>query len=347
MHFLALPAALNLLIFAVAAAAVWLAGTRLTTCADALAERMGWSRALMGFLLLAGVTELPELATTITACASGEAHLALSNLFGGVPMQTAILAVADLRFAGRPLTFFAPRAVLLLQGAALVVLLATTLAVGVLGDLPLAGWFGLAPVLLLGAYLGILRMLQRYGHRVPWQPVEVLAEVAAAGASKGGKGTSWSLRRMTVGLVLAAVVVGGAGVLLALTAAALAVQTRLGATFVGGTLLAASTSLPEVSTTLAAVRLGAPDMAVANIFGSNMIMVALLLPADVAYAGGPVLSQVEPAGLFLLASGILGTAVYLMGLIERRNRTFLHMGIDSWAVAVLYAATLAGVYALG
>ncbi len=346
MMFLELPTYLNLLIFAVSAAGVWFAGARLAYYADALADKTGWSKALLGLVLLAGVTELPELATTLTASLSGQAQLALTNLFGGVAMQTAILAFADLTLAKKPLTYFAPRSVLLLQCAALLGLLALTLAIVTLFDVAIADYVGLGPILLFCAYLFVVRLLKLYGHRVQWQPLETPDSSAGNREPEDSPFANWSLRRIAGALAGAALVVTGAGVVLAGTADALAAQTGLGDSFLGGTLLASSTSLPELSTTLAAVRIGAYSMAIANIFGSNMIMVALLLPADLAYTAGPILHEANPAAQFMLASGMLLTAVYLMGLIERRNRTVFGMGIDSLVVAVLYVVTLVGMYAL-
>src|SRR5690606_10938507 len=101
----------------------------------------------------------------------------------------------------------------------------------------------------------------------------------------------------------------------------LAEQTGLGASFVGVALVASSTSLPEVSTTLAAVRRGNHQMAVANILGTNCLEVGLFFVADVFYREGPILAQVDRSALFAAALGMIVTAIFLAGLLERRNRT--------------------------
>src|SRR5690606_5192327 len=103
---------------------------------------------------------------------------------------------------------------------------------------------------------------------------------------------------------------------------------------------------PELSTTLAAVRMGSYAMAISNIFGSNMIMVALLLPADVLYREGPILDAVDDAAVFTVAVGMAVTALYLIGMLERRDRTFLRMGLDSLGVLALYVASLVGLWTL-
>jgi cation:H+ antiporter len=86
------------------------------------------------------------------------------------------------------------------------------------------------------------------------------------------------------------------------------------------------------------VRLGAYTLAVSNIFGTNLLEVALLLPADLAYRSGPILSAADDSVVLLGSLGILTTCIYLWGLLERRGRTFLGMGIDSCLVLLVYLA---------
>lgn len=102
-----------------------------------------------------------------------------------------------------------------------------------------------------------------------------------------------------------------------------------------------------MSTTIAAVRIGAYSMAISNIFGSNLLMIAFVLPADLAYSGGPILAAMDPATSFALISGILVTSIYLAGLLIHSRRTIAGMGIDSALVLVAYAATLVIFYRLG
>lgn len=88
-------------------------------------------------------------------------------------------------------------------------------------------------------------------------------------------------------------------------------------------------------------------MAIANIFGSNAIMIALLLVVDVAYREGPLLDAIDAPARFSTLLGIAVTAVYLGGLVIRSRRSWLRLGLDSWVVAVLYGAGLVGLYVLG
>ena len=89
--------------------------------------------------------------------------------------------------------------------------------------------------------------------------------------------------------------------------AALAAQTGIGESFTGATLVSITTSLPELSATFTAVRLGAFSMATGNIPGTNILEMALFLPADVLYRGGPIFAALEPSAIFLTALGIVVT----------------------------------------
>lgn len=132
----ALPLYAQLLLSALSAMAVWRAGNRLAVIADLLSERLEVSRAFMGFVFLAIATELPEIVTNITAAIKGNGQLVLNGMFGGITMQTAILAIADLVVFRQTLTFVARNSINLLQGAVLTLLLALLLAIWMLGDVP-------------------------------------------------------------------------------------------------------------------------------------------------------------------------------------------------------------------
>ncbi len=143
---------------------------------------------------------------------------------------------------------------------------------------------------------------------------------------------------------VAAAVTWLVGTRLAVYADLIAERTGLGKAFIGLVLLAVATSLPELSTTIAAVRLGSYSMAISNIFGSNAIDVSLVFLADTLYRQGPILQAVDRSSMFVALAGIVLTCVYLVGLIERRDRVVLRMGLDSAAVLGLYAGTLVVLY---
>jgi cation:H+ antiporter len=333
----------NLVAFAVLAAAVWLAGTRLSYLADAIGDRTGIGHALMGLVFLAGITELPELVTTGTAAWQGDAALALNNMFGGIVMQTAILAVADAAVPWATLTTFPRKPTPILEGVMLVFLLALILLIVSIGEIALIGGVGVGAVLLAVVYCLAIYTLNRFDQREVWRPVELSEPLEEERAGREVLAER-SLRSLALRSAASAAVILVCGVLLVQVASAIAAQSGLGSSFVGVTLLATATSLPELSTTIAAARMGAYTMAISNIFGSNLIMVFVLFPADLLYREGEILHRTDATGRLALLAGILVTAVYLVGLLVKRKPRVLGMGIDSIAVLVIYLASLVAFY---
>jgi cation:H+ antiporter len=346
--FTALSIWTNVAIFCAACVVVWTAGTRLAFYADAISGRTGLSKAFLGLILLGIATSLPEIVTTITGALLDNPRLVAGNLFGGVALQIAVLAIVDLVALRRALTFFTPQPVLLFQGVMLLLLLAIAVAGAAAGDpLSLLG-IGLTPVVLVLGYVFTIRWSMPGANRLPrWRATNPPDEGPSTQREHGGSLTGLSHARLYARSALAAGAILAAGWALAQTGDALSEQTGLGAGFVGVALVAASTSLPELSTALAAVRQGNHQMAVSNILGTNCLEVALFFLGDAAYRQGPILAQTDASSLFAAAIGMVVTAIYLVGLLERRDQTILRMGYDSVAVLVAYVVGLTGVYFLG
>lgn len=336
MDFASWPMTTNLLIFVVASAFVWIAGDRLAGYADTVAVRTGLGQAFLGLLLLGVATSLPEIATTVTAALNDNPALVTGNLLGGVAMQIAILAIVDVALTRGPLTYFSPQPVLLFQGVMLVLLLALTIAGIAAGDTEVLG-IGVVPVLLFAGYALTLRISYRQDYFPRWQATNMPPLSEGEGrrvASPEEKAISNGRLALSIGVAAAVILV--AGWTLAQVGEALSEQTGLGASFVGFVLVAISTSLPELSTCWTAVRRGAYAMAVSNIFGTNCLEVGLFLLGDIVYQGGPILATATNFDVFAAALGMLVTTVYLVGLLERRDRQILRMGVDSVTVLVVY-----------
>lgn len=337
----------NLVIFVIATWLIWMAGSRMVIYGDALASRFGLTREILGLVFLATVTSLPEIVTTITAASAGNATLVLGNLFGGVTMQTAILALADIFFVRLALTSWPRKPTHALEGALIVVLLNVLLAVSFLGEVELFWGIGLGALILTLVYPAAIMLLRAYDERSPWLPVDIPeSDTPGEGVLKSVDIEDDTTRQLLVKAMIAVVVVVIAGYLTADRASEIARQTGLQSSFVGIALLAASTSMPEVSTTIAAARMGAYTMAIANIFGSNLIMIALVLPADIFYRQGAILGQMDNVIDFSLVSGMLVTSIYMVGLLIRRTPRWMGAGVDSWFVLAFYGLTLVGTYFL-
>lgn len=342
------PIWLNLALFAVSGVAIWFAGTRLAKYADTISERTGLGQAFVGILLLAVATSLPEVASIVTTSLIGAAPLAVNNLLGAVVVQTSLLAVAD-RVGGRQaLTHFSARAVLLLEGLLVVGLLTIALIGLSLGDvrIPIGIGIGVWPLLIFVVYLLGLYLVKQYRRTESWAPTDDGSEQQGkqGGDSASEEYEGWSNRKLYLAFAGGAAVILVAGTILGRTGDALASQTGLGRNFVGVTLLAVATALPEISTTVSAARIGAYSMAVSNIFGSTMLLPALLFVADIFYSGAPIVDAVGQSSILGAGVGILVTVVYLLGLVERRDRTLWGFGIDSIAVIVIFILSIGGQY---
>lgn len=344
----------NAAIFAFSAALIWIAGTFLERYADAISDRTGLGQAFTGLLLLSTATSLPEVATTITAVVLlNNPTLAVYNLLGGVALQTAILAIAD-RAKHRPgaLTYFRPRFVLLIQGVGLLMLLQVTIAGITARGLPTVFSISVWTVVLFLVYLGTLYLTYRYRGQPRWTPSkrderplenpppDAKVNIENRTAYKE-RTTGRSMSGLWSRFCAASLAVLVAGWAVAQSADVLAKQTGLGDAFLGATLLALATSLPEVSTTVAASRNGHYSMAISNIFGSNSLCVALLFLAELLYRGGTILEQVQESLVFVTAIGAIMTGIYLFGMLERQDRTVLGVGWDSAAAVLVYIGGMA------
>lgn len=342
-----LPLGVNIVLFLIAACAVWIAGTQLAVAAEEISDRRQLGKAMVGLVFLATATELPEIVTTMFAAIQGQARLLLNNMFGGIALQTAMLAIADLMAMNVAITRFPAKPTPILEGVLLMLTLTVLQGTILLGDVAPIGHVGLGTILLAGLYVWIIQLLREQDRNSVWVPVEI-PNVSVGDRSTGllARVAGASERALYYRFLLAAASILLFGIVLVVVAEALAVQTGLGASFIGATLLAGSTSLPELSTTVMAVRLHSYTMAISNIFGSNLIMVVLLLPADMLYTRGPLLLAVDPSASLALICGLVVTAVYVIGLIVRGSRRVMGMGYDSAAVLTIYASFLTVLYTL-
>ncbi|TCD11881.1 sodium:calcium antiporter [Oricola cellulosilytica] len=329
-------------IFATAGALVWLSGSRLVVYADEIADRLRIGRAMMGFIFLAAATSLPEIVTTGIASASGSSSLALGNLFGGITLQFVILAIADGFVRRGPITSCPRKTTAVLEGTILALLLALLLSVLALGEREYAWNMGAGAFLLGLLYVAAVAVLRRHDEDDPWTPVQV-PEPGDTESESIFVSSFPDLSTATLNLrfLLFGAAILGAGAVTIATAERLASQTGLGTGLVGVTLLAGVTSLPELSTTIAAVRLGAYTLAISNIFGSNLLMLALVWPADILFTGGPILNEFELVHELALISGLLVTLVYVAGVVLRSRRQVLGFGYDSLCVLGIFGVTLA------
>ena len=349
---LSLPVLLSA--FAVAAGVIWWAGIKLSDTTDVLTHRLGLGDALGGIILLAIATNLPEVAITASAAWRGDLGVAIGNILGGIGIQTVVLVALDAfgTRGHRPLTYQAASLSLVLEG----VLVVAVLVVAVMGtqlppDLMVAR---LAPggVLIALLWVGGVWLISRASKGLPWHEGGAAPDGqtepkrhSQAKKSEGTDGKSVSTTRATTVFALSAAATLVCGVVLEASGDAIAQQIGMTGVLFGATVLAAATSLPELSTGLASMKLGDSKLAVSDIFGGNAFLPVLFLMATLI-SGKAALPQAQDTDIYLAGLGILLTCVYLYGLIFRPKAKPLGMGVDSLLVLLLYALGVAGLFAI-
>ncbi|MFC0677795.1 sodium:calcium antiporter [Lysobacter korlensis] len=340
--FPSLSIATNLAVFAVAAAAVWTAGTRLAAHADVIARATGLGQAVIGMMLLGGITSLPEIAVSVTAGLAADPTLAVNNILGGVALQVAIIAIGDAVLKDHAITSLVRKPIVMLQAAFSCLLLTLVLGAIVVGDVGVAG-VGVWSIAVLAAGIAMFWRVARTAGRDGWAPTRAAdADAGDADSNSGSDG----LRTAIFGAATTGVVVLVAGYVLARTGEAIAHQTGLGTGFVGAILVGLATSLPEISTVIAAARLRRYTMAFADIFGTNMFDIMLIFLIDAVHRGPPVLATQGRFAAFAALLGIVLTLMYVVGLIERRDDARMRLGTDSWSVVLLYVCGAGALYFL-
>ncbi len=324
------------IIFLFSAALIVFAAMQLAKYGDVIAVRTGLGGMFIGVILLAGATSLPEVLTTISSLSQGVPNLAAGNLFGSNLFNMFLLAILDLMH----------RKDRILRKAALKHALTGSLTVFLIGlavffilaDIEVQiGWVGLDSIAIILVYMIGLRLIQR-------NQVHKIIKPDAQMKIPEGTPLLW---QGLVGFGLAALMLVLVTPWMVRSSTEIAEITGLGTTFVGTTLVAVVTSLPELITTISAVKLGADDMAIGNLFGSNLFNMFALGLTDIFYFQGRFLSVIDPAFLLVGVLGLLMTGLALIGNLARLERRIWIIEIDALALILLYFSGLWLLYSRG
>lgn len=324
---------INIGLFGSAALVIAIVGTRMTAIADRLADKTGMGEALLGGLFLGGSTSLSGLVTCITAAAEGHAELAISNALGGIAAQTVFLAIADITYRKANLEHAAASATSLTQVTLLVTLLAIPLLAMAGPDVSV---FGIHPAsfLLIAAYVFGLRLVSEAQTTPMWEPkptAETCLDQPLA-VEEGGPG----LVGLWLRLLMFAAIIAVAGYVVAESGVAIANYTGLSETVVGSLLTAVCNSLPELVTSVAAVRQGALTLALSGIIGGNCFDVLFVAFSDFAYRPGSIYHAIAAHQIFIISLTILLTGILLLGLLRREKHGIANIGFESFLILILY-----------
>lgn len=325
--------------FVVGAVVIGVAGTRLVRLVDSLADRTGLGEAFFGMALLGAITSLSGLVLSITAALDDLPDFAVSNAVGGIAVQTVFLVIADLLYRRANLEHAAVSLPNLVSASTLVLLLALSLVAAFGPDATVLGVHPVSPLLIVGYLVG-LRTVHSVRERPWWharQSAETREDVPDEDAEVDRRpiGSTWAE------VAALAAVTAVAGWSLARAGSTIASETVLSATVVGALFTATTTSLPELVTTIAAVRRGALTLAVGGIVGGNSFDVITLSITDVAYRPGSLYHAIEAPQLLVIAVTIAMTGALLIGLVARQRHAILRVGSEGLVIALLYVTMVA------
>jgi cation:H+ antiporter len=297
------------LVFLVAALAVVLAATMLARNADVIADRTGLGQVWIGVFLLAAATSLPELVTGVAAVRMGSIDLAGGNIFGSNMANMALLGLLGLVYARRRVIQREAPGIALTASVAIIMTGIASLFIVARLQVDLR-WLSIGSLALVTVAVSSAFLMRRHRETTARPDATPMATVARMEEPSLAIAAGW--------FTAAALVVVAAGVFLVDSAEEIAEIMGVSDTFFGVLALALATSLPELSTSAAAVRMGAMDLAVSNLYGSNMANMTILAFLDVVYVEGPLLESINVSNA---VAGVVAMLLMTVGLMEMILRT--------------------------
>lgn len=311
-------------IFILAAAVTVYTAMKLSQFADVISNKTAMGGMLVGTILLAGATSLPEVTTSFSAVIIGNVDIAIGNMLGSNLFNLLILAGFDLYFRRKQLYHLVSRNHLYSAILGLFLMLMVTLALVLKIDYTIIG-VGVDSLVVLVAYIVGMIIISK----MPSPPADENTNKADKQQEAPVKKKSISVKRAVIGFIIAAVVIMIVGSVLSVTGDRIAIITGLGSSFVGSFLIAATTSLPEAVSVFAAFRLKNPNLAVGSILGSNMFNMVILAISDAVYQGGSILTDVSGSNLYTAIGISILSAVLIWALLRNRSMSLWSYSIPS------------------
>ncbi len=330
--------------FAICLAVIIVAGTKLAKYGELIAEKTGLGRVWIGVVLLATITSLPELATGISSVTFvGEPDLTMGDLFGACLVNLAIIAVIDLVYTRGPVLHYLGNEIVLAAVLSIMLIAAAATSLYLAQNLPTVALFGR-----LGIYSLVLFCLFLLAQYMIFRFQSAKGKETQENEVVSTNRHVMSLKRVVTFFVVAAMATLGAGTWLAVIGDQISEATGLSTSFVGTLFLAICTTAPEIVVSVSAARLGALEMAVGNVVGSNLFNIGVIIFIDdLFYSTGPILQGVDVEHVITALFAILMSGIVIIGIVFRpRFWLRIWVGVDTAALAVIYLGAIVTLYLL-
>lgn len=323
--------------FIICTSVIVYAGTRLSKYGDIIAEKTGLGRTWIGVVLMASVTSLPELVTGISSVTYADVpDIAVGDVLGSCVFNMVIISFLDAMHRPAPISSRAHHGHILSAGFGILLLCMVTISLFFDKRVIPFGWIGPYTFMFVVIYFIAMRLVYSYEKR---QLSAFVKEVAIE-----LKYERISTKTAVVNYIINALFVITAAIFLPKIGEGIAEVTGLGQTFVGNIFIAVSTSLPEVVVSVAAVKIGAIDLAIGNLFGSNIFNIFILALDDVFFTKGPLFSFANQNHIISALSAIAMTTIAIVGLTYRTEKKPLFLAWDSMGILLMYVINLMLLY---
>ena len=319
------------LILAISSIVIWISGVQLSKVTDFIDDKYNLGDAFGGMIILSLVTNLPEIAIILSGALRHDLSLATGNILGGIAVQTVVLVILDFFCSKKsePLLTLASSKSTILEAILVIIVLSITIVGSQLKTQISIFSVSLPEFLIFIFWIAGLLLINKLN-------IKRSKRKSAIKKSKEFKPViAFILLLITASATLVC------GVLLEQTSGTIAHRLNIDGVIFGATILAVITSLPEISTGIASVKLKDYQLATGDIFGGNSFLPVLFLVASLISGGSPI-SKCSSSDIYLTAIGILLTCIYLVGMVVKPTRRILGVGFDSLAVFIIYILSVIG-----
>ncbi|BCB95455.1 cation transporter [Dissulfurispira thermophila] len=323
--------------FIVCTSVIVYAGTRLSKYGDIIAEKTGLGRTWIGVVLMASVTSLPELVTGISSVTYADVpDIAVGDVLGSCVFNMVIISFLDAMYRPTPISSRAHHGHVLSAGFGILLLSITAMSLFFKSRIIALGWIGPYTLFFIVIYFIAMRLVYFYEKR---QLSAFVKEIAVELRYE-----DIPIKKAIVNYAVNALFVITAAIFLPKIGEGIAETTGLGQTFVGNIFIAVSTSLPEVVVSIAAVKIGAIDLAIGNLFGSNIFNIFILALDDIFFTKGHLFTFANPNHIISALSSIAMTTIAIIGLTYRTEKKTLLLAWDSIGILLIYVINLMLLY---